>query len=84
MSPLPTAGYPRHRGGSYTPPKAPPNEPRVFFECSECGYFHESVLILACNLLTNRFLLGEVPCGGETPTEVHYLDGKIERVDRDA
>jgi hypothetical protein len=66
------------RGGSYTPP--PSDGLRVFFECPDCGYFHESVIQVACNYLPNRFLLGELPCGDETDTEVHYLDGTIERV----
>lgn len=56
---------------------------RVFFECAECGYYHESVLQLDCRMLTNRFLLGQVPVGGPTATEVHYLDGHIERMPAD-
>lgn len=66
---------------SYTPPRG--MDPRVFFECGECGYFHESRLLVDCRLLTNRFLLGHIPVGGLTGTEVHYLDGHIERVGPD-
>jgi hypothetical protein len=82
MSPhIPPYPNRRQRNTGYTAPVVV--EPRMFFECADCGMFHESVLILDCKSMANRFNLGDVPVGGLTGTEVHYLDGKIERVPPD-
>lgn len=60
-------------------PKQPAVTTRLFFECGECGngIFHEESLIFDH---TKFFNLGTMPCGGETNTEVHYLDGRVEKV----
>jgi hypothetical protein len=65
--------------GSYTPPKDTSGI-RLFFECAECGegVFHEEVLLLDHDNQRNRYNLGTMPCGG---TEVHFLDGYIEKLD---
>lgn len=58
-----------------------PYNTRVFFECPNCPYFHEDITpYIDCHFLGNCFKQEQLPCGEGANTEVHYLDGKIERV----
>lgn len=51
---------------------------RTFFECPNCGMFHEEAVFIDCRFLPNVFYIEQLPCGGPTRTVVIYLDGTTE------
>lgn len=58
-------------------------DPRRFFECATCGYFHEEAIQINCAFVPNQWTLGTMPVGGPTATEVLFLDGRVEYTPKD-
>ena len=75
---LPVPQYPVRLRQSYRAPRD--TGERTFFECADCGWYHESQLQIDCDDDLNRWALGDIPAGDGSDTEILFLDGTVEKV----